>query len=58
MRSMAVFGSGKYDGKVWDKAAKDDVASTYDPAQPWSDTNFDPFKKDANGNSCDPSGKC
>ena len=56
VRSMALFGSGKYDGKVWDKDAKDDVAASYDPSQPWSDNNFDPFKKDANGNACDPSG--
>lgn len=36
---------GKYDGEVWDQAAKDDVKSTYDASQPWSESNFDPFKK-------------
>ena len=24
--------------QVWDKAAKDDVASEYDSSKPWSDT--------------------
>lgn len=55
-QATAVFGKGKYDGKVWDDDAKTDVLSTYDASQPWSDTNFDPFKKDIKGNSCDSSG--
>lgn len=43
--TTVVFGQGKYDGKLWDDAAKDDVKSMYDPSQPWSDTNFDPYVK-------------
>ncbi|CAM9864562.1 unnamed protein product, partial [Ectocarpus fasciculatus] len=54
--ATVVFGNGKYDGKLWDDAAKDDVKSMYDPSQPWSDTNFDPYVKDAAGNKCDSSG--
>jgi hypothetical protein len=33
-----LFANGKYDGKLWDDAAKKDVAATYDPSQPWSET--------------------
>lgn len=44
-QATAVFGNGKYDGQLWDDDAKDDVLSSYDASQPWSDTNFDPFKK-------------
>lgn len=39
-----VNGLGKYDGQLWDSAAKDDIKSMYDPSQPRSDTNFDPFE--------------
>ncbi|CBJ27026.1 conserved unknown protein [Ectocarpus siliculosus] len=54
--ATVVFGQGKYDGKLWDDAAKDDVKSMYNPNEPWSDNNFDPFVKDAAGNKCDSSG--
>ncbi|CAM9634257.1 unnamed protein product [Choristocarpus tenellus] len=55
VRAPALLG-GKYDGQVWDDAAKKDVLSTYDASKPWSEINFDPFKKDAKGNSCDTRG--
>mmetsp|Transcript_9412 Transcript_9412/g.12319 ORF Transcript_9412/g.12319 Transcript_9412/m.12319 type:complete len:115 (-) Transcript_9412:482-826(-) len=48
--------AGKYDGQEWNDAAKQDVLSMYDPSQPWSETNFDPFKRDKTGNACDASG--
>lgn len=40
-----VYRGGKYDGELWDTAAKEDVKSLYDPSQPRSETNFDPFEK-------------
>lgn len=36
---------GKYDGKLWDDAAKNDVKSLYNADEPRSETNFDPFEK-------------
>lgn len=36
---------GKYDGKLWDDAAKNDVKSTYNADEARSETNFDPFVK-------------
>lgn len=54
--ATVVNAGGKYDGKLWDDAAKADVLSTYDPSAPWSETNFDPNVKDAAGNKCDASG--
>lgn len=36
---------GKYDGQLWDDAAKNDVKSLYNPDEPRSETNFDPFVK-------------
>ena len=37
-------------------AAKKDVWSMWDPNSPRSDTNFNPFERDANGNGADCSG--
>eukprot|EP00612_Vaucheria_litorea_P005939 CAMPEP_0171462072 /NCGR_PEP_ID=MMETSP0945-20130129/6260_1 /TAXON_ID=109269 /ORGANISM="Vaucheria litorea, Strain CCMP2940" /LENGTH=112 /DNA_ID=CAMNT_0011988533 /DNA_START=13 /DNA_END=351 /DNA_ORIENTATION=- len=54
--SVTVYGNGKYDGELWDDAAKQDVKSMYDPSQPRTETNFDPFVRDENGNECDSSG--
>ncbi|CAN0028708.1 unnamed protein product [Scytosiphon promiscuus] len=54
--SVQSLNAGKYDGKVWDDAAKADVLSEYDASQPWSETNFDPNVKDGAGNKCDASG--
>lgn len=42
--STSLYGKGKYDGELWDEAAKNDVKSTYDASQPRSETNFDPFE--------------
>ncbi|CAN0081077.1 unnamed protein product [Pylaiella littoralis] len=54
--ATSLMAGGKYDGKLWDDAAKADVLSTYDPSQPRSETNFDPNLKDSAGNKCDASG--
>lgn len=40
-----VNGQGKYDGELWDDAAKKDQASMYDSSKPRSETNFDPYEK-------------
>mmetsp|Transcript_7185 Transcript_7185/g.8970 ORF Transcript_7185/g.8970 Transcript_7185/m.8970 type:complete len:114 (+) Transcript_7185:55-396(+) len=56
MRNSFSLAAGKYDGQEWNDAAKQDVLSMYDPSQPWSETNFDPFKRDKTGNACDASG--
>jgi len=53
---MKLFGAGKYDGKVWDMPAKKDVWQEWDPNSPRSETNFNPFERDATGNACDCSG--
>lgn len=44
-QATCVFGNGKYDGQEWNDDAKKDVLSTYDASAPWSETNFDPYKK-------------
>ena len=49
-------GDGKYDGQMWDMDAKMDVFQMWDPAQPRSDTNFNPFEQNSDGNSADCSG--
>jgi len=46
---------GKYDGKLWDQNAKKDVYNQWNPSQPRSTLNFNPFET-FNGNSCDASG--
>lgn len=46
---------GKYDDKLWDMPAKLDVYSTWDPSQPRSTQNFNPFET-FEGNSPDASG--
>ncbi|CAM9726418.1 unnamed protein product [Chrysoparadoxa australica] len=51
-----LFAGGKYDGQEWNDEAKKDVLSMYNPDEPWSETNFDPYKKNKDGNACDPSG--
>eukprot|EP00634_Sargassococcus_sp_CCMP2135_P014901 CAMPEP_0198643978 /NCGR_PEP_ID=MMETSP1467-20131203/319_1 /TAXON_ID=1462469 /ORGANISM="unid. sp., Strain CCMP2135" /LENGTH=127 /DNA_ID=CAMNT_0044379419 /DNA_START=49 /DNA_END=432 /DNA_ORIENTATION=+ len=54
--SVKVFGDGKYDGQVWDITAKTDVWNMWDPNSPRSETNFNPFERNADGNACDCSG--
>mmetsp|Transcript_21049 Transcript_21049/g.67823 ORF Transcript_21049/g.67823 Transcript_21049/m.67823 type:complete len:131 (+) Transcript_21049:123-515(+) len=56
MRSTALFGAGKYDGQVWDMDAKVDMWNMWDPNTARSETNFNPFERDATGNACDTSG--
>ena len=46
---------GKYDGQLWDNAAKKDVYAMWDPNQPRSPNNFNPFET-WEGNSPDCSG--
>ncbi|KAJ1452810.1 hypothetical protein M885DRAFT_444538, partial [Pelagophyceae sp. CCMP2097] len=47
---------GKYDGQLWDMAAKKDVWGAWDPSQPRADENFNPFERDPTGNAPDCSG--
>ncbi|KAJ8612233.1 hypothetical protein CTAYLR_002940 [Chrysophaeum taylorii] len=51
-----VFGSGKYDGQLWDLDAKMDIWGAWDPNTPRSETNFNPFERNPDGNACDASG--
>ena len=51
-----VHAGGKYDGKMWDMEAKMDVYNEWDPSQPRSETNFNPFQRDDGGNGADASG--
>lgn len=46
---------GKYDEKLWDNDAKKDVYNAWDPSQPRSVFNFNPFET-WEGNSPDASG--
>jgi hypothetical protein len=46
---------GKYDDKLWDNEAKKDVYNSWDPSQPRSAMNFNPFET-WDGNSPDASG--
>merc|ERR1719236_139285 len=46
---------GKYDDKLWDNEAKKDVYNMWDPNQPRSANNFNPFET-WEGNSPDASG--
>ena len=36
---------GKYDDQLWDISAKKDVFAEWDPEQPRSETNFNPFER-------------
>eukprot|EP00633_Aureoumbra_lagunensis_P003169 CAMPEP_0197291358 /NCGR_PEP_ID=MMETSP0890-20130614/13994_1 /TAXON_ID=44058 ORGANISM="Aureoumbra lagunensis, Strain CCMP1510" /NCGR_SAMPLE_ID=MMETSP0890 /ASSEMBLY_ACC=CAM_ASM_000533 /LENGTH=127 /DNA_ID=CAMNT_0042764223 /DNA_START=40 /DNA_END=423 /DNA_ORIENTATION=+ len=51
-----IFGAGKYDGQLWDMEAKMDIWNMWDPNSPRSETNFNPFERNNDGNACDPSG--
>merc|ERR1719343_543112 len=54
--STAVFFEfGEYDGKMWDNEAKKDVYAKWDPSQPRSTRNFNPFET-FGGNTPDASG--
>lgn len=46
---------GKYDGQLWDNEAKKDIYNSWDPNQPRSPMNFNPFET-FEGNSPDASG--
>eukprot|EP00549_Striatella_unipunctata_P024844 CAMPEP_0118684246 /NCGR_PEP_ID=MMETSP0800-20121206/6538_1 /TAXON_ID=210618 ORGANISM="Striatella unipunctata, Strain CCMP2910" /NCGR_SAMPLE_ID=MMETSP0800 /ASSEMBLY_ACC=CAM_ASM_000638 /LENGTH=133 /DNA_ID=CAMNT_0006580933 /DNA_START=59 /DNA_END=460 /DNA_ORIENTATION=+ len=47
---------GKFNGEVWDQAAKNDVYGTWDPNSPRTALNFNPFET-WDGNSPDASGR-
>eukprot|EP00557_Chaetoceros_sp_GSL56_P011607 CAMPEP_0176477906 /NCGR_PEP_ID=MMETSP0200_2-20121128/894_1 /TAXON_ID=947934 /ORGANISM="Chaetoceros sp., Strain GSL56" /LENGTH=129 /DNA_ID=CAMNT_0017873791 /DNA_START=181 /DNA_END=570 /DNA_ORIENTATION=+ len=49
------FDFGEYDGKMWDSVAKNDVYNKWDPNQPRSTRNFNPYET-FEGNSPDASG--
>ena len=50
-------GAGKYDGQMWDMDAKmDQYDNIWDPNAARSETNFNPFEQNSDGNSCDCSG--
>jgi len=49
------YGYGKYDDKLWDNEAKKEIYNEWDPNQPRSATNFNPFET-WEGNSPDASG--
>lgn len=56
-KSTAVyFEYGEYDEKLWDNDAKKDVYGKWDPSQPRTSKNFNPFET-FDGNSPDASGK-
>ena len=40
--ATVVYADGKYDGQMWDMAAKKDVWSAWDPNSPRAETNFNP----------------
>jgi hypothetical protein len=46
---------GKYDDKLWDNEARKEVYNSWDPNQPRSPTNFNPFET-YQGNTPDASG--
>lgn len=46
---------GRYDGKMWDNAAKNEMYASWDPNSPRSPNNFNPFET-WGGNSPDASG--
>ena len=49
------FEYGEYDDKLWDQDAKKDVYNKWDPSQPRSSRNFNPFET-YKGNSPEASG--
>jgi len=46
---------GKFDGQLWDIAAKKEIFNDWDPEKPRSELNFNPFERDENGNAADAS---
>ena len=55
--SVVVFGgAGKYEGQIFGFPEKKDLWENWDPNSPRSETNFNPFERNADGNACDCSG--
>jgi hypothetical protein len=48
--------AGKYDGQIFDMAAKKDLWNNWDPNAPRSEDNFNPFERNTDGNGPDCSG--
>jgi len=49
-------GAGKYEGQVFGFPEKKDLWESWDPSAPRSETNFNPFERNSDGNSADCSG--
>merc|ERR1712094_33386 len=47
---------GKYEGQIFGFPEKKDLWENWDPNSPRSETNFNPFERNADGNACDCSG--
>ena len=55
--AVVVFGgAGKYEGQIFGFPEKKDLWENWDPNSPRSETNFNPFERNADGNACDCSG--
>ena len=55
--SVVVFGgAGKYEGQIFGFPEKKDLWENWDPNSPRSETNFNPFERNPDGNACDCSG--
>ena len=55
--SVVVFGgAGKYEGQIFGFPEKKDLWENWDPNSPRSETNFNPFERNTDGNACDASG--
>ena len=53
---VAFGGAGKYEGQIFGFPEKKDLWENWDPNSPRSETNFNPFERNADGNACDCSG--
>ena len=54
--TVAFAGAGKYEGKEFGFPEKKDLWENWDPNSPRSETNFNPFERNTDGNACDASG--
>ena len=54
--TVAFAGAGKYEGMEFGFPEKKDLWENWDPNSPRSETNFNPFERNADGNACDASG--
>ena len=54
--TAAFAGAGKYEGMEFGFPEKKDLWENWDPNSPRSETNFNPFERNTDGNACDASG--